>query len=306
MTRKQVVLIIFCFEIIGSMLGGSAVADAVRSLSAWPEKPTILPVLSSALMSATLWNFVARKLKMPASSTHALLGGVIGSLVAGAGSFRYVQFGEFDILHPTGVIGAVVSLFLSPMLGFLVGYVVFNIVIFLCLRASNKANNLFKNLQFFTTALLAFGDGQNDTQKTMGLIVLALNSAGYLSGSDIPLWVRAIIAVSMGLGAFFIGPGLVKELALHVYKLSKVHAFVAELSGASVLITNSLIGGPVSASQVIAASIVGGAVPQRLGGVHWAVVKNILLSWLVTIPANAVLAAIIYGALFQWFAKSLA
>ncbi|HEY9757609.1 MAG TPA: inorganic phosphate transporter [Oculatellaceae cyanobacterium] len=301
MTKRQAVAIICLFEIAGAMLGGSAVADAVRSLCKWPEEPSLLPILCSALLAAIIWNFMARKVKMPASSTHALLGGIIGALVAAAPGLRYVEMGRLNLLHPTGVVGAVVSLFLSPVLGFVVAFGLYHFVILVCLRANNRINKTFKSLQFFTTALLAFGDGQNDTQKTMGLAVLALNAAGYLVGTDIPLWVRALIAVAMGAGAFFMSPGLVSELARHVYKLSRLHACVAEASGAAVLIANSLVGGPVSSSQVIAASIVGGAVPQRLGGVHWQVVRNILLSWLVTIPTVGLLAAIIYTCGFRWF-----
>lgn len=301
MTRPKTVLLIFLFEIAGAMFGGSAVADVVRSLSKWPEEPSLLPILSSALVAAILWNFIARKVKMPASSTHALLGGMIGALMAAANGLRCVELGSLDLLHPTGVLGAVVSLFLSPLLGFAVAYVLYNLSILLSLQADNGINRAFKELQFCTTAMLAFGDGQNDTQKTMGLMVLTLDASGYSVGSDIPLWVRAMIAVAMGTGAFFISPGVVTELARHVYKLSKLHAFVAESSGAAVLILNSLIGGPVSSSQVIAASIVGGAVPQRLRGVHWQVVRNILLSWLVTIPTVGLLAAIIYGGIFRWF-----
>jgi PiT family inorganic phosphate transporter len=300
MQRGQVILLIFVFEILGTLLGGSAVAQVIQSLSSWPEDPTLLPLLASALLAAILWNFLARRLKMPASSTHSLIGGMIGALVAGDRSFEHVQLGQCDPVHPSGVLGAVVSLFLSPMLGFLVSYLLFCSLLIMLLYASSGAKKFLTSGQWFMTAALAFGDGQNDTQKTMGLLVLALNAGGFMSGHDIPIWVRAIIGVAMGLGAFWLSEGVVKELAFKVYQLKPMHAIVSEASSAIVLIGNSIIGGPVSASQVISASIMGAGTAERKVGVHWLVIKDIILSWLVTIPGSALLAAILQTVLFQW------
>lgn len=303
--RRQLVPLICVFEIVGSLLGGSAVADVIRSLSGWPEDQTLLPLLASALLAAILWNLFARHLKVPSSSTHALIGGVIGALVAGDWSFEHVKMGEFDPIHPSGVIGAWISLVASPILGYLVAYILFCIVLIASLNATANAENNFRKAQWFTTAALAFGDGQNDTQKTMGLIVLALNGAGLLSGHDIPFWVRVVVALPMGLGAFRISPAIAKELAFKVYKLRPMHAAVADLSSATILIGNSIIGGPVSASQAISASVMGTGAAERNRGIHWLIVKDILLSWLITIPGAALLAALIHACIFQWFSKLL-
>jgi PiT family inorganic phosphate transporter len=303
--KNQAIVLIFFFEVIGTIFGGSAVAKVVQSLSSWPEEPSVLPLLASALLSATLWNFLARRIKVPASSTHALIGGVIGALFAGENSFAHVQVGNFDPIHPSGVIGAVISLFLSPMLGFILSYVVYSILLIVCMRATSKLAKFFSHVQWISVAALAFGDGQNDTQKTMGLLVLAFQAAGLMHQDQIPVWLRIVIGLTMGIGAFSINKGLVKELAFEVYDLKPVHAFTAELSSASVLITNSLVGGPVSASQVIATSIMGTAAAERQKGIHWLIVKDIIMSWLITIPATGLLAALLQYTIFQWFGRCL-
>jgi PiT family inorganic phosphate transporter len=303
--RGQLIAVICIFEIVGTLLGGSAVADVIQSLSAWPEDSSLLPLLCSALLAAILWNLLSRRFNIPSSSTHALIGGIIGALFAGAWNFEYVKMGQFDPIHPSGVIGAWISLIFSPMLGFLAAYALFCIVLILSLSATAKAEDKFRHAQWLTTAALAFGDGQNDTQKTMGLLVLALNGAGLLSGHDIPIWVRIFIALPMGLAAFRISPGIAKKLAFNVYCLRPMHAAVAEVSSAAILVSNSLIGGPVSASQVISASIMGTGAAERNRGIHWLVVKDILLSWLITIPGSAVVALIIHMSIFQWFQKGL-
>ena len=303
--KNQAIVLIFLFQVIGTIFGGSAVATVVQSLSSWPKQPSLLPLLASALLSAILWNFLARRIKVPASSTHALIGGVIGALFAGENSFAHVQVGNFDLIHPTGVIGAVISLFLSPMLGFIVSYLVYIFLVIVCMGASNKVSKFFTKAQWISVAALAFGDGQNDTQKTMGLLMLAFQAAGFMHQDQIPIWLRVVIGLTMGIGAFSINKGLVKELAFEVYDLKPVHAFSAEVSSAAVLITNSLIGGPVSASQVVATSIMGTASAERQKGIHWLIVKDIVLSWLITIPGTGILAAILQYTIFQWLGRCL-
>ncbi|MGH9550609.1 MAG: inorganic phosphate transporter, partial [Terriglobales bacterium] len=258
-----------------------------------------------ALLSSIIWNFAANKLKMPASSTHALIGGMIGALFAGDWSFDHVRLGKFDPIHPTGVIGAAISIVMSPMLGFLVAYFLFSLTLICILRATSKAESVFRRVQWITTAGLAFGDGQNDTQKTMGLLVLALNCAGLLHQNQIPLWVRALTGLAMAVGAFALSPSVAKELAFKVYKLRPMHAAVAETSATSILVANSIVGGPVSASQVIAAAIMGTGGAERARGIHWMVIKDMLLSWIITIPATAVLALLAYVAIFRWLGLNL-
>lgn len=303
--RRQAIIIIFIFEILGSMLGGSAVAHVIQSLSSWPKQPTLLPLLASALTATIIWNLVSQKLKIPSSSTHTLIGAVIGALFAGDFSFNHVRLGKLDPVHPTGVIGALVSLLLSPMLGFVCAYVLYCLVVVLCLNASSRFEKYFRHCQWVTTAVLAFGDGQNDTQKTMGVLVLALNAAGLLSGEHIPIWVRAVVAVPMGLGAFWMSTGVAKELAFRVFSLKPIHAATAQVSASAVLVANSIIGGPVSANQVMSAGVIGAGTAERYKGIHWLSIRDIVLSWIITIPVAAVLALIIQLAIFQWFGRAL-
>ncbi len=168
------------------------------------------------------------------------------------------------------------------------------------MQASGKAQKFLTSGQWFMTAALAFGDGQNDTQKTMGLLVLALNAGGLMSGHDIPIWMRLLIGLAMGAGAFWLSEGVVKELAFKVYQLRHIHAIAAETSAALVLISNSMVGGPVSASQVVSAAIVGSGTAERKSGVHWNVIRDIIMSWLITIPASALLAFALQCLCFQW------
>ena len=300
MSRKQVVVLIAVFEFLGTLFGGSAVAEAIQSISDWPLQPDVLPLLASALSSTIIWNLVAGKWKMPASSTHSLIGGMIGALIVGSGNFFYVRMGKLDPLHPTGVIGAIAGLIISPLLGFLAAYALFTFTLFCCLRASRKVETVLNRSQWITTAILAFGDGQNDTQKTMGLLVVALESSGMMARHEIPMWMRVMIGVAMALGAFWINSGLVRELAYGVYELKPLNAWSSELSSGGVLIANSLVGAPVSASQVIAASIMGSGSAERSRGIHWLVIKDILLSWLVTIPVNLLMAMLLHTLIFRW------
>jgi len=305
MTRRKLILVIFIAELTGTLLGGSAVAAVIQSLSKWPKEPTLLPLLASALLASIIWNFLARHIHVPASSTHSLIGATVGALIAGSGNCEKIALGKFDLIHPSGVTGAVVSLFLSPLLGFAFGYVLFCLLTLAFLHLSKKAALKLRGGKWLMTAALAFGDGQNDTQKTMGLLVLALNAAGYMTGEQIPLWMRAMIGLAMGLGAFGLSDGLIKELAFGVYKLRTIHAIASDVSSAGVLISNSLIGGPVSASQVISASLMGAGAAEHGKGIHWLVIKEIALSWLVTLPGAALLAAILQLSLFQWGMQAL-
>ncbi|HEY9677704.1 MAG TPA: inorganic phosphate transporter [Drouetiella sp.] len=305
MSRHRTIWIIAVFEFLGTCFGGSAVAQVVQGLSEWPARPTLLPILAAALLTATAWNFVARVLKVSASSTHSLLGGLMGALFAASSNFGYIRPGEFDIVHPNGVIGAFISLFLSPFLGYVIAYLFFCIGLVCALRATNRLARYLNKCQPVLTALVAFGDGANDTQKTMGLLVLALNASGIMSLQDIPVWMRLLIGLAMASGAFFINSGLVNELAFDIFKIKPLNAFTANLSSACVLIGNTIVGGPVSASQVVAASIIGTGAASRQRGIHWLIIKDLLLSWLITIPANALIASGFYLLLFKTLSANL-
>jgi PiT family inorganic phosphate transporter len=299
MTRFQAVALVTVCEILGAVFGGSAVANTIGAITDWPARPDLLPVLSVGLFAAVAWNFITRALGVPSSSTHALVGGIIGAVVAASHGWQHIVWGTPDhLLHPTGVWKVILSLFLSPLIGFFAGYICFYLVIILLWRASTRVNKPLKKVQWLTVAALAFGHGANDTQKAMGVIVLALNAAGFTHESTIPLWVRLVVGMTMGLGIISLVPGIVKRVG-NIYRMRPIHGFVTEFASAAVVLTGSMTGGPVSASQVIASTVMGVGTAQRRKGVHWLIARDMLMAWFLTIPCSGLFAAMLQTIFWQ-------
>jgi PiT family inorganic phosphate transporter len=301
MSRLQAVVICGTCEFLGALLGGSAVSHSIANLTTWPDDPSILPILSSALFAAIAWNYLTKILKVPSSSTHALVGGVLGALFAAGGySFKYVMWGELGaFIRPTGVYKVVVSLFASPLIGFLAGYFVLRLTVLVLTNASNKVNAHLRWLQWLTTSLVAFGHGANDTQKAMGVIMLALSAFGSSKFADIPLWIRLISGTAMAFGIASLVPGIVKRVGGGIYKMRPLHGFVTGSSSALILLYGSSVGGPVSASQVIASTVMGVGTAERKKGVHWLIARDMLVAWVMTIPCAGLLAVLIHVLVFQ-------
>ena len=301
MTKLQAVLLCATFEFLGAMLGGSAVSSTIRNLTSWQDDPTLLPILASGLFSAILWNYVTKIIKVPSSSTHALVGGILGALTAAGHGFKYVVWGDLGgFVHPTGVYKVVISLFASPVIGFIAGYVFLKATMLILIRATAGVNRPLKGMQFFTVPVLAFAHGANDTQKAMGLVVLALGAGHYLPDSEIPIWVRLISGVAMATGIASLVPGIVKRVGGGIYRMRPVHGFVTEVASTAVVLTGSMTGGPVSASQVIASTVMGIGTAERKRGVHWLIARDMLLAWFLTIPCAGLLAYLMHLWLFQY------
>lgn len=295
MTKLQAVILVACFEILGAMLGGSAVANTIGAITSWPSRPDLLPVLAVGLASAIAWNFITRALRVPSSSTHALVGGIIGSVVSASDGWQYIVWGSpGGIFHATGVWKVILALFLSPVVGFAAGYILFLVSLAVLWKATTKVNKPLKYMQWFTVAALAFGHGANDTQKAMGVIVLALNAAGATNSNAIPLWIRSVVAATMGLGIIAMVPGIVKRVG-SIYRMRPLHGFVTEFASAAVVVTGSVTGGPVSASQVIASTVMGVGTAERRKGVHWLIARDMLVAWFLTIPCSGLLATLVHA-----------
>jgi PiT family inorganic phosphate transporter len=298
MSKFTAVALCATFEFGGALFGGSKVASSISQITNYPRNDTFLIVLVCALTGAITWNFVTRILRVPSSSTHALVGGLIGAIFASTGNFEYVVFGDFNSLwHPTGVCKVVAALFLSPLLGFLAGYLTLRLLIIASVRATSHFSTTLKRMQWVVLPVLAFGHGANDTQKVMGLVVMALSTQSFghsLTEGEIPLWVRLTVGVFMALGVVAMAPGIVKRVGAGIYKQRPVHGFVTELASAVVVLTGSLTGGPVSASQVIASTVMGVGYAQRRKGVHWLVAKDMLMAWFLTIPSAGFTAFLVY------------
>lgn len=301
LTPVQAVLLTALFEYLGALLGGSSVANSISGITSFPRGYSFLPVLAVALVSAISWNFFTRLIKVPSSSTHALVGGLIGALYGTSGDFRYVIFGDWGyLIHASGVLKVLITLFMSPLIGFFAGWFCLKLLLLLLSGATARMHKVLRRLQWLVVPILAFGHGANDTQKVMGLLVLALACSpdnGYATScftaghiSSIPLWVRLLVGFAMVSGVVAMAPGIVKRVGSGIYKQRGVHSFVSELASAVVVSVGSATGGPVSASQVIASTVMGVGYAARRKGVHWLVAREMFMAWFLTIPCSGLLA----------------
>jgi inorganic phosphate transporter, PiT family len=187
-----------------------------------------------------------------------------------------------------------IALFTSPIIGFVIGYIILRLILILSWSATPRVNNLFRRSQILTALALALSHGANDAQKTMGIITLALVTSGYLKTFAVPLWVILLSGGMIALGTSVGGWSLIKTLGAKFYRIRPVDGFAAQLSSAVVILTASLVGGPVSTTQVVSSAIMGVGAAERANKVRWGVAQEIATAWLLTIPATALLAACLY------------
>lgn len=243
-------------------------------------------VIISALIAAIIWDLITWYLAIPSSSSHALIGGLVGSAIVYAWSFDKILW--------SGVLDKVViPLFTSPVVGFVVGFLFMNILFEVLRPLSQKTvNKWFSKLQIISAAFVAFSHGSNDAQKTMGIITLALVSAGMLdSSAGIPIWVKLICAVAIALGTAIGGWRIIKTVGMNMIKLQPIGGFVAQTSAAAVISVMTSFGAPVSTTHVITSSVMGVGAAKRFSAVRWALAKNIISAWVITIPATMLLGA---------------
>ena len=283
--RPQVALIMTAVaEFVGPFIFGVAVATTIGNEIVSAENIN-MDVLIAALISAIVWNILTWILGIPSSSLHALLGGIIGAVVVGGG-FKAIMFG--------GIVKVLISLFASPFIGFVAGWLIAKLIYLVCWKATPGVNGVFKKLQIVTSLGLALSHGTNDAQKTMGIITLGLVISGYQSKFVVPFWVILICALAMAIGIAVGGKSLIKTLGCKFYKIRPVHGFATQLTSSLVILIASLVGGPVSTTQVVSTAIMGVGAAERMNKVRWGVAGDIAFAWLFTIPATALLAAGIY------------
>jgi PiT family inorganic phosphate transporter len=240
-------------------------------------------VIFGALFGALLWNIATWYYGIPSSSSHALIGGMIGSTIANAGT---------DPLLMPGILKTAAFIFLSPMIGFALGAAIMIAVSWIFFRyPPRKVDIWFRRLQLVSSALYSIGHGSNDAQKTMGIIWLLLISAGVTTSEHLPAWVIYSCFAAIGLGTLFGGWRIVKTMGQRITKLKPVGGFAAETGGAITLFLASNLGIPVSTTHTITGSIVGVGSATRARAVHWGVAGNIVIAWVLTIPASALMAA---------------
>ncbi len=271
---------VFC----GPFIFGVAVANTIGHEIVDAEYINIT-VLIAALISAIVWNVLTWILGIPSSSSHALIGGILGGVVAVSG---------FQVIKIAGLLKILITLFISPVIGFLAGMIVANIVYVLSWKATPRINGVFKKLQIISALGPALGMGSNDAPKTMGIIALGMLITGVTKTFTIPFWVILISATVISIGTAVGGWKLIRTLGSKFYKIRPIHGFAAQASAAIVILTASLIGGPVSTTQVVSTAIMGVGAADRPSKVRWGVAGEIISAWVFTIPATALLAAGIY------------
>jgi PiT family inorganic phosphate transporter len=268
----------------GPFLFGVAVATTIGHEVVDPAAISTA-VIIAALCGAILWNLVTWYFGWPSSTSHALIGGLIGAVVMAAG---------FRTIHLAGLEKVLIALFLSPILGLVLGYLVLKAIYFLTRGATPWVNTLFKRSQLATSLALALSHGTNDAQKTMGIIAMAMVTTGYVTEFQVPWWVITLSAGAMALGTVMGGWRLIRTLGGKFYKIRPVHAFGSQLTSASIILGAALLGGPVSTTQVVSSAIMGAGSADRISKVRWTVARDIAVAWVLTIPVSALLAAGLY------------
>jgi inorganic phosphate transporter, PiT family len=277
-------------EFSGPFIFGVAVANTIGNEVVIAEAISI-QVLLAALASAIFWNLLTWYLGFPSSSSHAMIGGFMGAVVLGAG---------WQAIKLHGLEKILIALFTSPIIGFVFGYIILHVILLLAWNATPRINSVFKRSQIITGLALALSHGANDAQKTMGIITLALVTGGYLKVFSVPVWVILLCAGMIALGTAIGGWKLIRTLGGKFYKIRPVDGFASQLASAVVILSASLVGGPVSTTQVVSSAIMGVGSADRVNKVRWGVAQEIATAWLLTIPATALVAAGMYWVIIKF------
>lgn len=298
----QAIALSAVFNMAGAVLLGTAVADTIGSIVTVPQSQMV-SVVGAGLAGATAWNLLTWWLGLPSSSGHALVGGLAGAAIAdgvlsGYGGLESVNWGGFEGWHPTGVIGVLVALMVSPILGFFFAFVLLRLLRRSSRRWTNRWNAPVRGGGWVAAAGLSFSHGGNDAQKAMGVIAVLLLASGNTSTLTVPLWVKILTGIALTLGTALGGWRIVRTIGRRIFSLTPVDSFSSQVSSTAVILGASLIGAPVSTTQVVASSVVGvGAGRRRWKHVRWQIVREMGIAWLTTIPAAALLAV---GVLLGW------
>jgi PiT family inorganic phosphate transporter len=270
------------FNFIGAF-AGTAVAKTIGA-GLVDEATTTQAIVAAALIGAIAWNLITWLYGIPSSSSHALIGGLIGATIVGAG---------VDALNVDGIVSKVlVPMVTSPLLGFGIGFALMLALYWTFRRSDRKpVSARFRRLQVLSAGYMAFAHGSNDAQKTMGIITLALVSAGVLTEAVVPWEVIVISATAISVGTAVGGWRIMKTMGHKVVELEPVHGFAAETTAATVLLGTATLGMPVSTTHVISSAIMGVGSSKGTRGVRWGVARNILVAWVITLPAAAILGA---------------
>ncbi|MFN7957616.1 MAG: inorganic phosphate transporter [Holophagaceae bacterium] len=285
LSARKAILMAAVLNFGGALLGTQVATTIAKGIA---DSQFVVPaVIVAALLAAIAWNLITWWFGIPSSSSHALVGGLAGAVVAQAG---------LGALHTTKLKEVATFLVVSPLVGFFIAMVIIILLLWTCRRmAGHRVNVAFRKLQLVSAGAMAFTHGTNDAQKAMGIIALALITYGKLEAHgvkvDVPVWVKLACATAMGLGTMSGGWKIIKTMGSKIVKLRPIHGFAAETSAAIVLFTTAHLGIPVSTTHVISGAIMGVGASMNVSAVRWGVAGNILVAWVLTIPISALLAA---------------
>lgn len=284
MKPRRALIMAAIAHMAGALLMERAVASTIGD-KILAQGTMTMEVIAASLMAAILWNVFTWFFGIPSSSSHALIGGIVGAGAVGYG---------VEALRISGLATVVIALFISPLLGLVMGFLVTRIALFVGRSLTPHANLWLKRGQWGTAFLLAFSHGTNDAQKSMGMITAALVAGNMLDTFHVPIWVVFLSGLVISLGTLSGGWRLIRTLGGKFYKLRPVHGFTAQTASSIVILGATAFGGPVSTTQVVSSAIMGAGSAERLSKVRWGIAQNILLTWLLTIPASALLGALFY------------
>ena len=289
LSPRKALLMAAIFEFAGPFLFGTAVAQTIGKniidISTFDTKALSLSIslVIAALIGGIAWNLITWLRGLPSSSSHALVGGLVGAVL--------MAYGPDKILWK-GLLYVISSLILSPILGLIFGTLFLKATLHLSQNASPNIKYFFNRMQVLSSIALSLSHGANDAQKSMGLITMSLVILGLSPTFHIPFWVIASCAAAIALGTASGGWRIIKTIGSRIYRLRSAHAFCAQTSSAAVILGAALVGAPVSTTHVVSSSIMGVGAGQRISAVRWGVAKNIVVAWFITIPASAVMAGL--------------
>ena len=285
-------------NLLGPLLVGAAVADTIGGIVTVGSSAAVA-VIGSGLAAAVTWNLLTWRLGLPSSSGHALIGGLVGAAVVEGGAHA-VDWGGFDGWHPVGVAGTLVALAISPLLGGLAAWLVIRGIRRLVRRGTKRWRSPVHGGEWAMSAALAFSHGANDAQKSIGVIAALLLADGRTDTLAAPLWATLACSVALTAGTAMGGWSIIRTVGRGIYRIQPVDGLASQTSSAGVILGASLVGAPVSTTQVVASSVVGvGVGRRRWHHVRWATVRQMGLAWAITIPATAALGGCAIG-LVSW------
>jgi PiT family inorganic phosphate transporter len=284
LSPRAAVLMAAVLNFLGALLG----EEVAQTLGSGIVNPAVVAgshlLVLAALIGAIAWNLITWYYGIPSSSSHALIGGLIGAAVAHAG---------FNTLNGASIVKKVlIPLVCSPLAGFATGFLLMGLItVCLCRFNRTKVNRVFFKLQIVSSAFMATSHGLNDAQKTMGVITLALFIFGQIHTVHVPVWVKLLCALAMAAGTAVGGWKIIKTMGHRIFKLEPVHGFAAESSAAFVITGASLLGAPISTTHTITSCIFGVGSTKRLSAVRWGVAGHLVIAWILTLPASAAISA---------------